>query len=140
MTATVRCVDVDLAATRTALVAALEAQTYGGAPLRVSPWFADTFAPPCALVGAFSITFDDTSYQGLTTALVVVKLLAPAQAQRPAQLDLDELQTAYVNALLADRTLGAVVTDARPVRTVATMFARGSQEFPAADCETLIVF
>jgi hypothetical protein len=133
-------VTVDLAAVRVALTAALEAETFEGAPVRVSPWLADTWAPPCALVGAFSIQFEDTAYAGLPTALVTVKLVVGAQAQRPAQLALDELQTVYASALLADRTLGAVVTDVRPVRTTAVLVLRGSQELPAADCETLIVF
>ena len=110
------------------------------ANLRVNPWLADQWAPPCALVGTFSVTWIDDVYQGLPTATVPVRLVVPAQAQRPAQLDLDLIVSQYASALFADRRLGGVVHDCRPIRTQAVTMLRGSQELPAYECETQIVF
>lgn len=139
-TATVHCIGIDLGATRTALTDALSSVPFQEQPLRVNAWLADVMNPPCALVGTFDITWEDNTYNGLPTALVPVRLVVPGLANRPAQQELDELLAVYADALFSDPTLGGVVKLARPLRTLATTFVRGSQEFPCSDATTLIVF
>jgi len=139
-TATVHCIGIDLAATRTALTNVLSSAQFQAQPLRVNAWLADVINPPCALVGTFDITWEDDGVNGLPTAFVPVRLVVPGLANRPAQLDLDELMAVYADALFSDPTLGGAVKLARPVRTTATTFVRGSQEFPCSDATTLIVF
>ena len=139
-TFTTDCRTVDLTATRTALTAALEAETFDSQPLRVNAWLADQWAPPCALIGTFALTYQDTAFAGIPTALILVRAVVNAQAARPAQLDLDAMTGAVSRALLADRHLGGAVSDCRPVRTTATTMTRGAQELPATDIETMIVF
>lgn len=141
MTATTpSCAVVDLVAVRAALTARLQTAQYQGQALRVNEWFADVLNPPCVLVGSFAMTWEDDTYNGLPSALVAVRLVVPATANRPAQQDLDQLQVAYADVLFADASLGGVVRLCRPLRSIGNVFTRGNQEFPCADCDTLIIF
>ena len=133
-TTTLHCRTVDLTAVRAALTVALEAED-----LRVCPWFQDQWSPPCALVGAFTLEWSDSSHQRLTTATVSVRLVVPAQALRPAQQDLDVMVTTYVNALAAAPSLGGACMRVQPVRAVPVATAKGSADLPSYDCETVII-
>jgi hypothetical protein len=128
------CRTLDLTSVRAALTAALEAQDF-----RVCPWMQDQWSPPCALVGAFTVEFADSSYDSLATATVSVRLVVPAQALRPAQQDLDVMVCTYVAALAASPTLGEACLRVLPVRAVPVATAKGSADLPSYDCETVII-
>jgi len=132
--AQLHCRTFDLAALRDALTVALEA-----AGLRVSPWLADQWQPPCALVGTFSVTFSDGTYEGLTTATVSVRLVVPTQALRPAQQDLDAIVATYVAALTAAPDLAGSCLRVIPVRAEPVTTARGNSDLASYDCETVII-
>lgn len=140
MTTTARCATVDLAGARDAITRVLETAEYNGGTLRINEWLADVINPPCALIGSFNVTWEDDTFNDLPTATLAVRLVVPVIANRPAQRDLDQLQTAYAGALYADPTLGGVVRRCVPVNTIGTTFARGNQEFPCADATTLVIF
>lgn len=140
MAAVVRhCRTVDLTSVRDQLTTMVEAGTFDGQPIRVNPWLADVWSPPCALVGTFTVTFDDDAYDGLTTCRVSVRLVVNGQALRPAQQDLDSFLTGLLDAFQADRTLGGSVLLAKPVRAVPVTTARGNTDLPSYDVETIIV-
>lgn len=133
------CRTIDLTALRTSFTAAIEAGQFLGEAIRVNPWLADTWSPPCALIGTFTLTFDDDTYDGLTTVSVGVRLVVPVPALRPAQMDLDAFLTAYLDALQADRELGGSVLMAKPVTATPVLTTRGNQDLPSYDTDNVIV-
>jgi hypothetical protein len=140
MTAVLRhCRTIDLTAVRERLTAMVEDGTFDGQPIRVNPWLADVWSPPCALIGTFTVTFDDGDYDGLTTATCSVRLVVNGQALRPAQQDLDLFLTALLDAFQQDRTLNDTALLAKPVRAVPVTTTRGNAELPSYDVETVIV-
>jgi len=133
------CRPFDLAAVRDALTAALQAGTYMDNAMRVNPWFADTFDPPCALVGTFTINFSDDNYDQLTTATVSVRLVVPTQALRAAQKELDAILVAAVDALNADPTLNKTVLRVLPQRATPIGTTRGNVDLASYDLEVMCV-
>jgi hypothetical protein len=133
------CRTIDLAAVRDAMTDALEAGTFYNQPIRVCPWLADQWSPPCALIGTFTVEFTDTSYEGLTTAAVNTRLVVPTQALRPAQQDLDLFLTAYVDALNAAPNLGGACMRVIPVRAQPITTPYGNQDLASYDVDTTVV-
>jgi hypothetical protein len=132
--AQLHCRTFDLAAVRDGLATALEAGN-----LRVNPWLADQWNPPCALVGTFAVTFSDDAYDGLTTAAVSVRLVVPTQALRPAQLDLDAILVQYVTALQAAPDLAGTCMRILPVRAEPVATAKGTQDLASYDVHNTVI-
>lgn len=122
------CRPFNLTAVRDGFAACLSAVDYDGQPLRVSPWLADAWNPPCALVGTFTVEFSDGQYSHLTSVSAPVRLVVPVAALRPSQQDLDAILAVYVTALDADPTLSGAVQRCMPVRATPTITTRGNQD------------
>lgn len=128
-----------LGAIRQALADLLATAQWDGNALRVNPWFADTWTPPCAFVGATEVLFRDDHYGGLTSVTVRIRLVVPAIAMRSAQIDLEAIVDSYYGALQSDTTLGGLVKRIVAVEAQPMLVSHGNQDLPAYDCETRLV-
>src|SRR5215467_10896281 len=122
-----------LGAIREGFAKLLESAQFQSNPLRVNPWFADSWTPPCAFIGATEVLFKDDAYGGLTSVTVQVRLVVPAQALRPAQLSLEEILDSYYGALQADTTIGGLVKRVIAVEARPVLVQHGTQDLPAYD-------
>jgi hypothetical protein len=128
-----------LGAVRDALVSVLEGATLNGDPVRVNAWFADTFTPPCVLVGMATVTWQDSAYDGLTSALLDIKLVVPIGALRPAQIDLESFLDTFAGAIQGNVTLAGTVRRAVTVTATPVLVTRGNAEFPGYQCELRVI-
>lgn len=133
------CVPIDLTAVRNALTEVVTAGTFYNQPLRVCPWLADQWSPPCVLLGTFTLEFSDSSFEGLTTATLSARLVVPTQALRPAQQDLDAIVSAYVDALNAAPSLNGVCKRVMPTRAIPVTTTQGNADLASYDVETVVI-
>jgi len=128
-----------LGAIRLALAELLEGAQFHGQALRVNPWFADTWTPPAAFIGASRVLFRDDTYEGLTSVTVSVRLVIPVPALRPAQIDLEEILDAFYGALQSDTTLSGAVKRVIAVEAIPVLVTHGTQDLPGYDCDTRLI-
>lgn len=86
------------------------------ANFRATPYLADTFSPPCALVAAGKVTYHETfGVYGLGTYAFDVMLIVPRVSDRAGIAALEANMstrgdTSVIAALEADGTLGGIAT------------------------------
>ena len=113
--------------------------------LRVSPYIPDDIAPPVAVVGSASITYDTAFRNGLHTYEFSVTVIVGRTSERSAQNRLDAYAdpvgaSSVKAAIEGDRTLGGAAQTLQVTRTNGNQIVQVGETVYAAVEFTVVVY